>query len=129
MLSVPMTTSTSSSTPASATAPRPSGPMQPVPWASSTATRTPWRWASSTISASGATSPSIEKTESVTIERAAALGLAHAPGEVLDVAVAVDEGLRARQAAAVDDRRVVELVGEDDLAGAGQRVITPMLAR
>ena len=37
--SVPTITSTSSSRPASATAPRPSGPMAPVPCASSTITR------------------------------------------------------------------------------------------
>jgi hypothetical protein len=40
--------------------------------------------------------------------------------EVVEVAVVVDEGLRARQPAAVDDRRVVELVGEDDVAPVGQ---------
>jgi hypothetical protein len=39
---------------------------------------------------------------------------------VLDVAVAVDEGLRPRQAAAVDDAGVVELVGEDEPSGASQ---------
>jgi hypothetical protein len=54
-------------------------------------------------------------------QRAAPLGLAHAPRQVLDVRVAVDEGLRACQSAAVDDRRVVELVGEDDLTAARQR--------
>ena len=53
-------------------------------------------------------------------QRAASFGLAHAPGEVLDIGMAVDEGLRARQPAAVDDRGVVELVGEDDLALARQ---------
>ena len=46
---------------------------------------------------------------------------AQAPGEVLDVAVVVDEDLGARQPAAVDDRGVVELVGEDDVAAAGER--------
>ena len=49
-------------------------------------------------------------------QRAAPLGLAQAPREVVDVAVVVDEGLGPRQPAAVDDRGVVELVGEDDLA-------------
>ena len=81
--------------------------------------------ASSTISASGATSPSIENTESVTISRPAAPSraavAAQAPLEVLDVAVAVDDDLGARQPAAVDDRGVVELVGEDRVAAAGER--------
>ena len=86
--------------------------------------------ASSTISASGATSPSIEKTPSVTISAPRPLGLAQAPREVLDVAVVVDERLGPREPAAVDDRGVVELVGEDDLAArrASAR-ITPRLAR
>ena len=54
-------------------------------------------------------------------ERRARPGLREPPGEVLDVVVAVDEHLGARQAAAVDDRGVVELVREDDLARARQR--------
>ena len=49
-------------------------------------------------------------------QRAAPAGLAQPPGEVLEVAVAVDEGLGAGEPAAVDDAGVVELVGEDDLA-------------
>ena len=121
MPSVPTITSTSPSSPASATAPRPPGPSVPVPCASSTITRTSWWRASSTISSSGATSPSIENTPSVTISAAAAVGVAQAPLEVVDVRVAVDERLRARQPAAVDDRGVVELVGEDDLAAPRER--------
>ena len=54
-------------------------------------------------------------------QRAAAVGLAQAPREVLDVAVVVDEGLRPGEPAAVDDRGVVERVGEDDVAAARQR--------
>jgi hypothetical protein len=42
------------------------------------------------------------------------------PREMLDVAVVVDEGLGARQPAAVDQRGVVELVGVDDSAVARQ---------
>ena len=61
-------------------------------------------------------SPSMLKTLSVTIRLRAAARLAQAPGEVLEVAVVVDEGLGAREAAAVDDRSVVELVAEDDVA-------------
>ena len=54
-------------------------------------------------------------------QRPAVVRVAQAPGQVVDVAVAVDERLGAREPAAVDDRRVVELVGEDDLAAARQR--------
>ena len=61
------------------------------------------------------------RPDSVTIERAARAGLLQAPREVLDVVVAVDEDLGPREPAAVDDRGVVELVGEDDLAGARER--------
>ena len=54
-------------------------------------------------------------------QRAAAVGLLEPPREVLGIAVAVREGLGARQAAAVGDRAVRELVVEHDLALAGQR--------
>ncbi len=53
-------------------------------------------------------------------QRGAPLGLAQPPGEVLDVAVAVDEGLGPGEATAVDDAGVVELVGEDRLARPGE---------
>ena len=96
------------------------GPTAPVACASSTISRAPWRRASSSSCGSGATSPSIEKTPSVTISAARPPARSQPPGEVLDVAVAVDEGLGAREAAAVDDAGVVQLVGEDDLAAAGQ---------
>ena len=64
-------------------------------------------------------------------QRAAALGLTgDPPGEVLDVAVVVDERLGAREPAAVDDRGVVELVGEDHVAPRGPAPrSTPTLAR
>jgi hypothetical protein len=52
---------------------------------------------------------------------ATTLRLAQAPGQVLDVGVAVDEGLGAREAATVDDAGVVELIGEHHLAAPGQR--------
>ncbi len=45
---------------------------------------------------------------------------AQAPLEVLGVAVAVHEHLRPAEPAAVDDARVVELVGEDHLAGPAE---------
>ena len=54
-------------------------------------------------------------------QRRAAVGVAQPPREVLDVAVVVEEGLRAREAAAVGDRGVAEAVGEHDLAALGQR--------
>ena len=57
---VPMTKSTSSSTPCSSATPRPFGPMKPIEWASSTSTIAPAALATATISLSGATSPSIE---------------------------------------------------------------------
>ena len=53
-------------------------------------------------------------------QRSASLGLTEPPREVLDVAVAVDEELRARESAAVDDRRRCQLVGEDDVARPSQ---------
>ena len=121
MPSVPTITSISPSRPAAATAPRPPGPRLPVACASSTTSRAPCMSASSTISASGATSPSIENTESVTITRRSPAVAAQAPVEVLHVAVAVHDDLRARQPAAVDDRRVVELVREDHIAATRQR--------
>ena len=48
-------------------------------------------------------------------QRRAIARLAQPPGQVLEVGVAVDEPLGARDPAAVDDARVVELVREDDL--------------
>ena len=56
-------------------------------------------------------------------------GLAQAPLEVLDVAVAVDEGPRAGEPAAVDDAGVVELVGEDDATVPARAATAPVLAR
>jgi len=39
---------------------------------------------------------------------------------MLDVGVLIDERVGLREPAAVDDRRAVELVGEDDGAGPGE---------
>ena len=61
--------STRPATPQCSGVPRPVLPMKPVAWESSTSTSARWRSARSHISASGATSPSIEKTPSVTISR------------------------------------------------------------
>jgi hypothetical protein len=52
---------------------------------------------------------------------AAPLGLAEAPLQVVHVHVVVNERLRAAEAAAVDDARVVERVGEDDVPLLGER--------
>ncbi len=46
---------------------------------------------------------------------------AQAPREVLGVEVPVDADARSREPAAVDDRGVVERVGEHGVAGAGER--------
>jgi hypothetical protein len=42
-------------------------------------------------------------------------------GERVEIAVRVDNRLRARQPAAVDQRRVVERVRQDHAAGTGER--------
>ena len=54
-------------------------------------------------------------------QRAAAVGLAQPPREVLGVAVVVGERVRARELAAVHDRGMAELVVEHDLAAARER--------
>ena len=46
---------------------------------------------------------------------------ADAPFQVLDVRVPVDDYLSAGEAASVDDRGVVELIGEDRVAAPGER--------
>ena len=125
MPSVPTTTSTSPVSPAAATEPRPPGPSAPVAWASSTISRQPWSRASRT-SVLQRGDVAVHREDAVgDDQRAAAARLAQPPGEVLDVAVAVDEGLGPGQPAAVDDAGVVELVGEDDArrarASAGDR--------
>ena len=79
--------------------------------------------ANSTMASSGATSPSIENTVSVTtMVRAtpSARARSRSAAEVLGVGVAVDDGLGPGHAAAVDDRGVVELVGQDAHAGAAE---------
>ena len=117
---VPTTTSTSPLSPAAATEPRPPGPTAPVACASSTISRQSWRRARRASSSSGATSPSIEKTPSVTIREPRPAASRSPQARCSSVAVAVDEGLGPREPAAVDDAGVVELVGEDDLASAGE---------
>ena len=113
MLSVPTITSISPSSPASATAPRPPGPSAPVACASSTTTSAPWRRATLDDRLERRDVAVHREHRVGDDHRARAAALAQAPLEVLDVAVAVDEDLGAREPAAVDDRGVVERVGED----------------
>ncbi len=54
-------------------------------------------------------------------ERAPAAAVAEQVAQVFEVAVAVHRGVGAREAAAVDDRRVVELVGVHDRARGAER--------
>jgi hypothetical protein len=54
-------------------------------------------------------------------QRPTALRLLDAPLEMVEIAVVVDEHVGAREPAAVDDRGVVELIGEHDVAGASER--------
>jgi hypothetical protein len=44
----------------------------------------------------------------------------HCVGQGFEISVAIDDRLGAGEAAAVDDRRVVERVGQDDITRAGQ---------
>ena len=121
MPSVPTTTSISPSRPASATAPRPPGP---------TAARgVRLVDGDANVVVVGELGDLLERRDVAVHredrlgddERRSRPGLLQAPLEVVHVVVAVDEDLSARQPAAVDDRGVVELVREDDLARARKR--------
>ena len=79
--------------------------------ASSSTSSAPCRAHSSTSASTSATSPSIENTVSVTTSARRGAAVAQQRVEVVEVAVAVDGDVGAREPAAVDDRRVVELVG------------------
>ncbi len=94
-----------------------SGPS--TAWASSSTSRAPWRRQTAAMSATGATSPSMENTRSVTT-MAGSGGPGQQGLEVVDVAVAVDGDVGARQAGPVDDRGVVELVGADAHPGVAE---------
>ena len=67
LLNVPMIKSTLSSTPKCSAVPRPCSPRTPRACASSTMSRAPYFWASSTIRGSGARSPSMLKSPSTTM--------------------------------------------------------------
>ena len=120
MPSVPVMTSTSPSRPASATAPRPPGPER--------AQRVRLVDQDPRVVAVGELDD-LRQRRDVAVhaehavggdQRRAAVALAQRPREVLGVGVAIGDDLRAREAAAVDDRAVAELVVQDDLAAPGQ---------
>ena len=121
-----MSTSTRSVTSCSSGVPRPFGPTNPTAWESSTITRAPWRSARSQIPARSAMWPSIEKTPSVAIIRVwAPAASSRRALELVQVAVRVAQPLRLAEPDPVDDRRVVERVGDDRVVGAEQRLEQP----
>ena len=118
---VPISRSTSSSTPKCSGVPRPHSPNTPSPCASSTIRRAPCARASRAISGSGATSPSIENTPSTTIRMPEPLGnLAELAREIGHVVVAVLHGAAEAEPAAVDDAGVIERVEHGHVAAAEQ---------
>ena len=107
---------------ATATLPRPSGPSTPMPCASSTYSRASWLRATSASSRSGATSPSMLKTPSVA-SMAAPFARAHQLAHRrLGVAVRIALEFAHRQARAVEQAGVVELVLHADIARPEQRL-------
>ena len=92
--SVEVMMSTRPATPQCSGVPRPVGPKKPVAWLSSTITSASYRSARSQISASGATSPSMEKTPSVAIRRV------RAAARLLEDALEIGHVARARSAGA-----------------------------
>ena len=115
MPSVPTITSTSPSRPAAATAPRPPGPSVPgrVRLVDDEPRTVDARPARRSRRAARCRRPSRTRSRSRSAASRGSPCRRMHPVEVLDVAVAVDDDLRTREAAAVDDRGVVELVGED----------------
>ena len=78
--------------------------------------------ASSTMPASGASSPSMLKIVSVTINLRPPLGACfNCCSNWLEIAMPVDFRLGARQTATVDDAGVIERVAENHIAFADQR--------
>ena len=115
--SVPTWMSTRPCRPKWSTVPAPPVPSTPDACASSTIMMAPWRSATSTRSGSGAMSPSIENTPSVMSNwrrPGAAVSVSSRVGGAR-VPVLEDLDLRARQPRAVDDRRMVETVRDDDV--------------
>ena len=115
--------STRSVTSCSSGVPRPFGPTKPTAWESSTITSASCRSARSQIPARSAMWPSIENTPSVAIIRGVGAGrLLEARAELVEVAVRVAQPLRLAEPDPVDDRGVVERVGDDGVVGAEQRL-------
>ena len=115
---VPIRRSTWSSSPKSSQAPAPFSPRTPTPWASSTISRAPWAWQSSTIGGRSQTSPSIEKTPSTTTRAGLWSSRARFEHRLQLVHPVVAEGPQpgARELAAVEDRGVVARVADDGVA-------------
>ena len=104
-----------------------SGPS--TAWASSRTSSAPWRrQACGDGRRTGATSPSMEKTRSLTT-MAGPRASASSASRCVDVGVAVDGDLGVGQAGTVDDRRVVELVRADPHAGVAERGQHPEVGR
>ncbi len=80
---------------------------------------------------SGATSPSMLKTLSVTINLASGRAGVVAQGifKKLQIAVRIDHFLRAREADAVDQAGVIQRVGENNVAGLQQELSRPTIRR
>src|SRR3954452_23057501 len=101
-------------TPSSSPVPRPLLPRTPVPCESSTTRKASYSDASSMISGSGASEPSIEKTPSVTMTLLRDSRVASSARRRCGIfRFFVTLLLRLRQADAVDDRSVIQLVGDD----------------
>ena len=120
---VEVTISMRPATPQYSGVPRPVGPKKPVAWLSSTITSASYRSASAQISASGATSPSMEKTPSVAIRRVRApLVSWRMRSRSGDVTMLVAVALGAAEPDAVDDGGMIEGVGDDRIAVAEKRL-------
>ena len=128
---VPTWMSTRPWSPKWSTEPRPLRPSTPEAWASSTNTAAPTSSAASTMPGSGAMSPSIEKTPSVTTRirrygpepsgRPFSAASRRISRSAATSRVREDLARRLREAHAVDDRGVVERVGDDQVLLAGDR--------
>src|SRR5688500_2923315 len=111
--------STSPRTPKCSAVPRPFGPRTPLPCESSTATIASYSLASSRISGSLQMLPSMENTPSVQMMRRRALRALELRLEVIQIGVLVAGrralGDRFREPDRVDDRRVIERIGDDEV--------------
>ena len=120
---VPVKMSILSITPDTSAEPRPVLPRKPVAWHSSMCTNASYFSAKAVIAAKGAMEPSIENTPSLVISlirQPAASRRLQLRFQVGHVAVAVAEALGLAQAHAVDDRGVVQGIGDDRVVFAQQ---------